>query len=81
MRVLLQNRKLRVGLVGLILFVALGVGQGVIEKAATAQTEGLTWGPQFEVDPLWPKPLPNHWVIGAAIGAVSYTHLTLPTKA
>jgi hypothetical protein len=24
--------------------------------------------PRFEVDPLWPKPLPNHWVIGAAIG-------------
>jgi hypothetical protein len=24
--------------------------------------------PRFEVDPLWPKPLPNHWVIGASIG-------------
>jgi DNA-binding beta-propeller fold protein YncE len=24
--------------------------------------------PRFEVDPLWPKPLPNHWVIGQAIG-------------
>ena len=24
--------------------------------------------PGFEVDPLWPKPLPNHWVIGAVIG-------------
>jgi DNA-binding beta-propeller fold protein YncE len=24
--------------------------------------------PRFEVDPLWPKPLPNHWVIGNAIG-------------
>ena len=24
--------------------------------------------PRFEVDPLWPKPLPNHWVIGATIG-------------
>jgi DNA-binding beta-propeller fold protein YncE len=24
--------------------------------------------PRFEVDPLWPKPLPNHWVIGAVIG-------------
>ena len=22
--------------------------------------------PKFEVDPLWPKPLPNHWQIGAA---------------
>lgn len=24
--------------------------------------------PRFEVDPLWPKPLPNHWVIGSTIG-------------
>lgn len=31
-------------------------------QAATAQA------PRFEVDPMWPKPLPNHWVIGAAIG-------------
>jgi len=22
----------------------------------------------FEVDPLWPKPLPNHWLIGMTIG-------------
>ncbi|MBM3726208.1 MAG: hypothetical protein FJW40_12370 [Acidobacteria bacterium] len=30
--------------------------------AATAQA------PRLEVDPFWPKPLPNHWVIGATIG-------------
>ncbi len=24
--------------------------------------------PVFEVDPFWPKPLPNHWVMGSAIG-------------
>lgn len=24
--------------------------------------------PKFEVDPLWPKPLPNHWVLGATVG-------------
>lgn len=24
--------------------------------------------PRFEVDPFWPKPLPNHWVLGSAIG-------------
>ena len=24
--------------------------------------------PYFEVDPYWPKPLPNHWVLGSAIG-------------
>ena len=24
--------------------------------------------PRFEVDPLWPKPLPNHWIMGQTIG-------------
>lgn len=24
--------------------------------------------PRFEVDPLWPKPLPNHWVLGSVTG-------------
>jgi DNA-binding beta-propeller fold protein YncE len=28
----------------------------------------LVWGPIFEVDPLWPKPLPNHWLLGTTIG-------------
>ncbi len=22
----------------------------------------------FEVDPFWPKPMPNHWLLGSAIG-------------
>jgi hypothetical protein len=24
--------------------------------------------PRFEIDPLWPKPLPNNWLLGSAIG-------------
>ena len=28
----------------------------------------MVWGPVFEVDPLWPKPLPNHWLLGTTIG-------------
>ena len=24
--------------------------------------------PIFEVDPLWPRPLPNHWILGSTIG-------------
>jgi len=27
-----------------------------------------TVAPRFEVDPFWPKPLPNHWVMGATVG-------------
>jgi acetyl esterase/lipase len=24
--------------------------------------------PTFHVDPGWPKPLPNHWIVGAVVG-------------
>src|SRR5207253_11365438 len=24
--------------------------------------------PLFEIDPPWPKPLPNHWILGSTIG-------------
>ena len=65
---LLRNRRLLAGAAGVALFVALGLGQTVADRAAVAQKKALTWGPIFEVDPLWPQPLPNHWVIGAAIG-------------
>ena len=43
----------------------LGYGQWLIEPSADAATEKA---PAFEVDPLWPKPLPNHWVMGSTIG-------------
>lgn len=45
---------------------ALGVGSVLLEwREAQAATVDA---PKFEVDPFWPKPLPNHWVIGATIG-------------
>jgi DNA-binding beta-propeller fold protein YncE len=24
--------------------------------------------PRYQVDPMWPKPLPNHWLVGAVVG-------------
>src|SRR3954470_5069229 len=30
--------------------------------------EDAKQAPRFEVDPFWPKPLPNHWVTGSTIG-------------
>ena len=45
---------------------ALGVLERALEQRAAAQTQVMA--PRFEVDPLWPKPLPNHWVVGQAIG-------------
>src|SRR3954466_9391519 len=33
-----------------------------------AQNGAKAQAPIFEVDPYWPKPLPNHWVLGSTIG-------------
>ena len=30
--------------------------------------------PRFEVDPFWPKPLPNHWILGSTIGVSVDAH-------
>ncbi|HSF15514.1 MAG TPA: hypothetical protein VLK65_08165 [Vicinamibacteria bacterium] len=45
---------------------ALGFGQLVLSE--TAVSEDTVESPAFVVDPLWPKPLPNHWVMGSTIG-------------
>src|SRR5687768_9748206 len=36
--------------------------------ATPAATTAAAEAPDFDVDPLWPKPLPNHWVLGSTIG-------------
>jgi DNA-binding beta-propeller fold protein YncE len=48
--------------------IALGVGQAVLQQKAEAQGSSVT-APMFEVDPLWPRPLPNNWLLGWTIGA------------
>ncbi len=45
--------------------VALGAGQRALEGRSRLRA---VQAPTFEVDPLWPKPLPNHWVLGNVIG-------------
>ena len=47
--------------------IALGVASSMLERKAAVQASGLQ-APRFEVDPLWPKPLPNHWLLGMTIG-------------
>jgi DNA-binding beta-propeller fold protein YncE len=38
------------------------------EAAGEAAGGAAAQAPIFEVDPLWPLPLPNHWVLGSTIG-------------
>ena len=68
-----RKRNLVIGSSLLALIVACGVGQGAMGQAGGGEgmsmdmsAEGLV--PMFEVDPLWPKNLPNHWLMGPTIG-------------
>jgi DNA-binding beta-propeller fold protein YncE len=81
-----RNRTLLIGGTFLALFVALGIAQSVLQRAV-AQQAGVE-APRFEVDPFWPKPLPNNWVLGQTIGvwvdeqdAIWIVHRGSPTLA
>src|SRR5262245_26332161 len=39
-----------------------------IDPKAAAQGRATLRAPRFRVDPFWPKPLPNHWVLGSVTG-------------
>jgi DNA-binding beta-propeller fold protein YncE len=60
-----MKRNLYVGLAFLGTIGGLWIGSEVLAKRAAAAT---TMAPRFEVDPMWPKPLPNHWILGQTIG-------------
>jgi DNA-binding beta-propeller fold protein YncE len=67
-RKLTRNRSLVAGASVVALLVVMGISQLVLERTAAAQNKGAVQAPRFEVDPLWPKPLPNHWILGSTIG-------------
>src|ERR1700674_719649 len=64
---LLQRHNLISGLMLATGIVGLGVGQAMLQHRAEAQGASVQ-APIFEVDPLWPKPLPNNWLLGWTIG-------------
>jgi hypothetical protein len=62
------TRNVVIGSTLVTLLAALGVGQHLLQQSAEAQAKGSAQAPRFEVDPMWPKPVPNHWVFGNIIG-------------
>jgi DNA-binding beta-propeller fold protein YncE len=64
----MKNRTIVLGASVVALLVALGFTQNWLERTAAAQSKATAQAPRFEVDPLWPKPLPNHWILGSTIG-------------
>ena len=64
----LKRKQILVGITFAAVLVALGAGQRHVERVAAAQAKGVAQAPVFEVDPFWPKPMPNNWVLGMTIG-------------
>jgi DNA-binding beta-propeller fold protein YncE len=54
-----------VGLTLIVVLAGLGIGQAMLDRTVVAQGKQA---PKFEVDPYWPKPMPNNWVMGQTIG-------------
>src|SRR2546427_13027184 len=62
-----MRRDLYKGATFLVIIGLLGIGSSVLQKRAAVAAAGLQ-APVFEVDPFWPKPLPNHWLLGMTVG-------------
>jgi DNA-binding beta-propeller fold protein YncE len=62
-----MKRNLYIGLAFSTLLIGLGIASTMLEKRAAVEAAGVQ-APRFEVDPMWPKPLPNHWLLGMTIG-------------
>ena len=59
-----MKRNVTIGVVLVAALAAVYVGQDRLRDAAAAAADA----PIFEVDPFWPQPLPNHWVLGSVVG-------------
>jgi len=61
------TRNVWIGAIFLVVLGVLAVGSAMLSRRAVVEAAAVQ-APRFEVDPMWPKPLPNHWVIGNTIG-------------
>lgn len=61
----MNAKRILVGAAGLVALGSLGIAERALDARAQSQT---VQAPRFEVDPQWPRPLPNNWVMGNVIG-------------
>lgn len=63
----ISRSTLIIALVAVLAVAALFIGQSNMQQAPqAANSDQLV--PNFEVDPFWPQPLPNQWLLGRTIG-------------
>ena len=55
--------------VAAVLLIVFGIAHGVSERVVVGHAQAQRGeAPSFEVDPSWPKPLPNNWTVGMIAG-------------
>jgi DNA-binding beta-propeller fold protein YncE len=62
-----RTRTLVIGAAFVAALGSLALADRALERAVSAQGD-LVEAPTFEVDPAWPQPLPNGWLLGMTIG-------------
>src|SRR5690348_3350517 len=63
-----MKHHLEIGAALLALAAGLGASATLLDERAAAAAAAGVQAPRFEVDPMWPKPLPNKWILGQTIG-------------
>src|SRR5512146_2795840 len=64
---MMRRWNLSVG-VGLAVLLVAGLATRSMLQKVEAADKSANQMPIYQVDPMWPKSLPNHWIIGSAIG-------------
>src|SRR5579872_3484436 len=62
-----MKRRILIGALFVSAMATLGALSRMLDRRAAVEAAGVQ-APRFEVDPLWPRPLPNHWILGQTIG-------------
>ena len=69
MNSLKRRHRLYVGVIVVVFLIAAGLNSDLTVETIAAQGKTrAAQTPKFAVDPFWPKPLPNHWVLGSVTG-------------
>ena len=71
MKNLVRSRNILMGSTFAVALAGFAAAPSLLDRGGAAQAQppaGDVMVPWFEVDPYWPKPLPNHWVQAATIG-------------
>ncbi len=61
-----MTRNLVIGVVLIAAIAGLAISMSMLDE--TVASDQVMEAPMFEVDPFWPQPLPNHWILGSTVG-------------